>query len=220
MSEAVLSQLQTAVTQLSGQESDLATQLIAIQEQRKGLQTVIEMFEMPASSNGAAAVKEVTVTATPPEPEAAPESAIAPVKKTRPKADTQKVTAPATKSTSKRGRKPGRKPKAQPESTPSPAKATRKPRSGKAPNWSRYIQEPFKKTPLPDVVANILKAQPNQAFKIADVMEVIFKSDIPKTTFLKARNRVSNILSAGARTGEWTRGRGGRYSLSEKALGS
>ena len=38
---------------------------------------------------------------------------------------------------------------------------------------------------------------------------------MPRTAYLKARNRISNILSAGARDGTWYRGRNGRYSQSE-----
>ncbi|MEM6351409.1 MAG: hypothetical protein AAF766_11650 [Cyanobacteria bacterium P01_D01_bin.14] len=206
MSEFILSQLQEAEAQLASQESDLASQLSAIQEQRKGLKTVIEMFQSPANSNGASvsgtAISEV-LTSTADSPEQT--------------AETVAVAEAPTAAPAKRGRKSSRKSVAKTVAEPK-AKATRKPRGGKSPNWSRHIQEPFKKTALPDVVANILKSQPDDAFKIADVMEIIFKSDIPKATFLKARNRVSNILSAGARTGEWYRGRGGKYSMSEAAL--
>ena len=218
MSESILSQLQTAVDQLAGQESELTSQLTALQEQRKGLQTVIDMFDSSANSNGAVAAPEKIIeapTVAAPSPTPKPKAKKTPKKATKPsdKSETKSDSASLKKTASKRGRKP----KAQAASS-MPTKTARKTRGGKAPNWSRYIQDPFKKTPLPDIVANILKAQPDQAFKIADVMEAIFKDDIPKTTFLKARNRVSNILSAGARTREWSRGRGGRYSLSEKAL--
>ncbi|MEO0539437.1 MAG: hypothetical protein AAFZ80_01085 [Cyanobacteria bacterium P01_A01_bin.105] len=225
MSELILSQLQEAASQLSDQETDLMAQLTAIQEQRQGLQTVIEMFQSPVNSNGAAAVAEVMSNRTP-KPSDTPSSPPSPAKTADLEISASKNSAVAAKppAKAKPGRKPGPKPKAKAEKIEPSAKASRKPprktRSGKAPNWSRHIQEPFKKTPLPDVVANILKSQPDQAFKIADVMEVIFKVDMPKASFLKARNRVSNILSAGARTKEWYRGRGGRYSIKEKALAS
>ena len=91
-------------------------------------------------------------------------------------------------------------------------------RSGRKANWQRYVQESYRQAPLPDVIGGVLQAQPDTVFKIADVMNTVFKEDMPKNHFLKARNRVSNILSAGARDGSWYRGRGGTYSVSEKAV--
>jgi hypothetical protein len=256
MSDAVLSQLVELESQLDAQEATLMAQLGAIKGQRQGLQTVITLFQSPASNNGAglsadviqalsgaavaavaapvvaapAATKgvrgrksvkeEVAAPAAPKVGRGAKAAAVkaavkevAPAKVGRGKKSAAVVAAPAPKA------KPGRKPRAtKPEVVADDADSGRKARAGKAPNWQRFVQDPFRKTPLPDVVANILKAQPDDAFKIADVMDAIFKEDMPKATFLKARNRVSNILSAGARTSEWYRGRGGQYSLSQKLL--
>ncbi|MEL7225837.1 MAG: hypothetical protein AAGL17_13535, partial [Cyanobacteria bacterium J06576_12] len=97
-------------------------------------------------------------------------------------------------------------------------KKTSTKRSGRTANWQRYVQENYRKSPLPDVIVGVLQAQPTNVFKIADVMTAVFKEDMPKNHFLKARNRISNILSAGARDGVWYRGRGGTYSMSEKAI--
>jgi hypothetical protein len=254
MSDAVLSQLVEAESQLAAQEAHLVAQLGAIQGQRHGLKTVIDLFQSPASSNGAVlspeaiqAIAGATVVVAPPavpaavkgtrgrkaavavEPElvapkvgrgkktvvaaAEPEAPVAKMGRGRKAAAVSAAPVPKAK--------PGRKPRATKAEVVADdaAESGRKGRAGgKSPNWQRFVQEPFRKTPLPDVVANILKAQPDEAFKIADVMDAIFKEDMPKATFLKARNRVSNILSAGARTGEWYRGRGGQYSLSQKLL--
>ncbi|MEM1238573.1 MAG: hypothetical protein AAGI45_01910 [Cyanobacteria bacterium P01_H01_bin.26] len=214
MANTVLDQLKEVESQLASQIDELSGQLSDTEKQREGLKTVIDLFESTGSSNGmAASVTEILTSAV-----------AGTVKESEPE------PAPEKKPAKRRGRKPSAKTAAkEPKAAKAPkaaakeekvpeAKATRKPRGGKSPNWQRYVQEPFRKTPLPDVVANILKAQPDEAFKIADVMEAIFKSDMPKATFLKARNRVSNILSAGARTSEWHRGRGGRYSMDKKAL--
>ncbi|MEO1400860.1 MAG: hypothetical protein AAFV72_06340 [Cyanobacteria bacterium J06635_1] len=227
MSDAVLSQLVEAEAQLASQETQLMAKVSAIQGQRQGLQTVIDMFQSPANSNGAAISLDAldkVVTAT------------KPATKTTPRKTTRKAKAPtkAKKTTTKRAAKaPAAKAKATTATktkaaatktktvkakAPRKAPAARKAKPGKAPNWQRYVQEPFRKSALPDVVANILNAQPEQVFKIAEIMEAIFKSDMPKATFLKARNRVSNILSAGARNGDWGRGRGGTYSMSKSAL--
>ena len=218
MANSVLEQLKEVESQLASQVEALSDQLSAAEKQREGLQTVINMFQASGSTNGVVPdVSEILSSA-----------AVTSVVESEPVEE-----APAKKPGKRRGRKPSAKTAAakakaatktktpKVKAAPAPvavAKATRKPRGGKSPNWQRYVQDPFRKTPLPDVVANILKAQPDEAFKIAEVMEAIFKSDMPKATFLKARNRVSNILSAGARTNEWYRGRGGKYSMSKKAL--
>lgn len=210
MSDVVLSQLVEAESQLAAQVLELTTQLEAIQEKRKGVKTVIGMFHSPdgaSESIGGGLISMASVgggDATPkpgkrsPGPKAKP-AKVAP-KTTKKSASTSKVTSTAAK-----------------KKAPKTA-SSRQAKSGKAPNWVRYVQDPFRKTPLPDVVANILKAQPDDIFKIVDVMESVFKPNMPKAAFLKARNRVSNILSAGARSKEWYRGRAGRYSLSKKVL--
>ncbi|MBX2865382.1 MAG: hypothetical protein KTR27_17665 [Leptolyngbyaceae cyanobacterium MAG.088] len=220
MATNVLDQLKEVESQLASQVQTLSEQLSAAEKQREGLQTVINMFQSTGSANGVAAnVTEILTSAASAVAESKP--AEAPAKKTgkrrgrKPAAKTVTKTKTATKAKATKATKATKVKKAP---APAPAKAARKPRGGKSPNWQRYVQDPFRKTPLPDVVANILKAQPNESFKIAEVMEAIFKSDMPKATFLKARNRVSNILSAGARTNEWFRGRGGKYSMSKKAL--
>ena len=116
--------------------------------------------------------------------------------------------------------KRGRPAKAKPAATETTAKEkkTSTKRSGRTANWQRYVQDNYRKSPLPDVIVGHLQAQPTNVFKIADVMNAVFKEDMPKSHFLKARNRISNILSAGARDGVWYRGRGGTYSMSEKAI--
>ncbi len=91
-------------------------------------------------------------------------------------------------------------------------------RSGRIANWQRFVKDSYVKAPLPNVIVGVLQAQPNNIFKIADVMSAVFKEDMPKSQFLKARNRVSNILSAGARDGGWYRGKNGTYSISQKAI--
>ncbi|MEO0456006.1 MAG: hypothetical protein AAF152_05400 [Cyanobacteria bacterium P01_A01_bin.114] len=221
MSNAVLSQLVEAEAQLASQETQLVTKVSAIQEQRKGLQTVIDMFQSPADSNGAglsieALTEAVTATKAATATETTKTARKAKTPSKAKKAPAKSAKAPATTKTV--AKKTAKATKAKAASKAPAATSTRKAKAGKAPNWQRYVQEPFKKSPLPDVVANILNAQPEQVFKIAEIMEAIFKSDMPKATFLKARNRVSNILSAGARNGDWGRGRGGTYSMSKSAL--
>ncbi|NJM98491.1 MAG: hypothetical protein HC800_16185 [Phormidesmis sp. RL_2_1] len=132
-------------------------------------------------------------------------------KSTTPKTTTAKSTTPKA-STAKATTAKATTPQA------TTAKKTTGKRSGRTANWQRYVKDSYSKAPLPDVIVGVLQAQPSNVFKIADVMTAVFKEDMPKSHFLKARNRVSNILSAGARDGGWYRGRGGTYSVSEKAI--
>jgi hypothetical protein len=115
-----------------------------------------------------------------------------------------------------------------PEVKPQPAKATKARPSakvksaarpgGRTAEWHQYLQEGFQSTPLPEVVKAVLQTRPRGVFKIADVMERMFIEEIPKAQYLNARNRISNILSSGARGGEWHHGSKGTYSLSAKAI--
>ncbi|MGB3570716.1 MAG: hypothetical protein WA783_18115 [Phormidesmis sp.] len=248
MSTSVLPQLIAVDSELSEQVVTLAAQLNELQEKRKGIQTVIAMFESGATPEEADLTAATSV--------ASPAKTSKTASQTAAKSATKSVTktpAKATKTAIKRKKKTATatattaaaKTEAAPEvatktaaKTPK-AKATRgrpakaketksvaeeKPqipatkRSGRTANWQRYVQESYRKAPLPDVIVGVLQAQPTNVFKIADVMNVVFKEDMPKNHFLKARNRISNILSAGARDGVWYRGRGGTYSMSEKAI--
>lgn len=195
MTQAILSQLMEAESQLTEQEVTLSAQIAALQEKRRGLQSVISMFE--ASEGGNISVPDL-VDSTP-EPVAAE-----PTPKKR------------------RGRKPKAASTASANSssvTPAVKQSGTRRRGGRKANWQTYVRSDYNDTPLPEVVESVLKTKPRSRFKIAEVMKEIFQDDMPKTQFLKARNRISNILSAGARSGEWHRGRGGTYSVSEKAVG-
>ncbi|MFK8185558.1 MAG: hypothetical protein AB8B99_19450 [Phormidesmis sp.] len=221
MSTSVLPQLLEVDSELSAQATSLEAQLVALQEKRKGIQTVIAMFEAgdaPAAADIAAATS--TVKSQPAKATKTKTAAKAAKSTTKAKA-TKGKAAKATKTKTRkvkatRGRPP--KAKAAKAVSTSAAKSTSTKRSGRTANWQKYVQDSYSKAPLPDVIVGVLKAQPDSIFKIADVMNVVFKEDMPKTHFLKARNRVSNILSAGARDGDWYRGRGGTYSVSEKAI--
>ncbi|MGB3787318.1 MAG: hypothetical protein WA949_04860 [Phormidesmis sp.] len=255
MSTSVLPQLLEVDSELSAQATALEAQLIELQEKRKGIQTVIFMFESgeaPAAADVSAVAAAPTTTKTATKKTAvgakatgkrkaakstaakstAAESTAA--KSTAAKSTVAKSTvAKSAKSTVTKSTKPkvtrGRPSKVKKAATAvaetktktvseAEQKIAASKRSGRTADWQRYLQGTHKKSPLPDVIVGVLQAQPDNIFKIADVMNVVFKEDMPKSHFLKARNRISNILSAGARDGVWYRGRGGTYSMSEKAI--
>ena len=206
MSDPVLSQLVSVETDLAQQVETLETKLSQLQEQRQGLRTVINMFQ--ASDGEEAVVSEPALVEPIAEEPVAEEPA---AEEPAAKEPAAKKSEPAAKKTTKTAAKakPGRKPKADKISTP------RKKKDGRAANWQKYVQAEYRETALPEAVSSVLRSQPSEVFTIADVMSSIFSEDMPRTSFLKARNRISNILSAGARDGTWYRGRNGRYSQSE-----
>lgn len=250
MSTSVLPQLLEVDSELSAQATALEAQLIELQEKRKGIQTVISMFESgeaPAAADVSAVAAAPTTTKTATKKTAVGAKATGKRKaakstaakstaaeSTAAKSTVAKSTvAKSAKSTVTKSTKPkvtrGRPSKVKKAATAvaetktktvseAEQKIAASKRSGRTADWQRYLQGTHKKSPLPDVIVGVLQAQPDNIFKIADVMNVVFKEDMPKSHFLKARNRISNILSAGARDGVWYRGRGGTYSMSEKAI--
>ena len=219
MSTSVLPQLLEVDSELSTQATALEAQITELQEKRKGIQTVIAMFE----AGNAPDIKDIAAVTG--GSEKTEKSATKATKTTR-KTTAKKTKAKAKTTKAKRGRPAKAKVAKAADTTKTTdatetvatGKKTAAKRSGRTANWQRYVQESYRKAALPDVISGVLQAQPGTVFKIADVMNAVFKEDMPKNHFLKARNRVSNILSAGAREGTWYRGRGGTYSVSEKAV--
>jgi len=79
------------------------------------------------------------------------------------------------------------------------------------------MRDEYLQTPLPTVVAGILKSQPKKVFEIAEVVNAIVVKAIPHTARKGARNRISNILSEGARKKQWRRLKEGRYCFFKEA---
>ena len=197
MSDPVLSQLVSVEADLAEQAESLESQLSQIQARREGLMTVIDMFQ--GGEEGAAAAAAASASTATEEKTTRRSVGRPPGSKT-----TRKTASKTTK------KKPGRKAKAA-------TGATRKKKDGRAADWQKYVQPEYRDIALPEAVSSVLRSSPSEVFKIADVMSSIFIEDVPRNQFLKARNRISNILSAGARDGTWYRGRNGRYSQSENA---
>ena len=95
------------------------------------------------------------------------------------------------------------------------AKAKKPKKDGRASNWRKYMLGDYKSFSMPDAVQQVLEQQPKKDFRIAEVMSALFKEDMPKSQYLKARNRVSNILSAGARSGDWYKGDRSSYRFAK-----
>ena len=214
MSDPVLSQLVTVESDLSQQVESLEAKLTQLREQQDGLRTVINMFgedgdAAPSASTSVKASAKKSATTEPAESEPAPRRSVGrPPGKTAAKKTASKTAA---KKTAAKRKTSSSKPAAETEKKT----AQKKKKDGRAANWQKYVQSDYKDEALPEAVSSVLRSAPSDVFTIADVMSSIFRESMPRTSYLKARNRISNILSAGARDGTWYRGRNGRYSQSE-----
>ncbi len=231
MSDPVLSQLVAVEDDLSQQLESLELELTALQEQRKGLRTVIDMFQGASQPSGQRAAKNAapapidtaSVSQSAASQSAASQSAASKTSdqtSTPRKATGKKVSRSVGRQSSRAESAKATKPKATAQNASAGSKADNKPaqlkkKDGRAADWQKHVQPDYLEAALPEAVSIVLRSQPSEVFTIADVMSSIFTEDMPRTSYLKARNRISNILSAGARDGTWYRGRNGRYSQSE-----
>ena len=188
MTTTVLPQLQEIESELVAQEESLSAQLAAVQEKLSGIRAVLPMFDQASSASiRDAAVDGSSITTTLPE-----------------KADVaSSEQEPDALNSSAKASKPAAKTK---------AKTTKK-KDGRAADWQKYMRPGVKNQSIPDAVKLVLATQPEKGFKIAEVMEALFKEAIPKAQYLKARNRVSNVLSGGVRAGDWHRGDRSTYRM-------
>jgi hypothetical protein len=187
MTQTVLPQLQEVIQDLEAQESVLATQLAEVQVKLEAVRAVLPMF-----GESAVDIPEPAAKAKPP-------AVTAKKKAAKKSASTAKVKASAK---SEPAEKPAQKPK-----------VTSKKKDGRAATWQKYTLPGVGDRPMPEAVEQILATKPEEDFKIAEVMSGLFKEDMPKAQYLKARNRISNILSGGVRDGAWHKGDRGAYRL-------
>lgn len=189
MSTTVLPQLQQVEAELAAQTEALEAQLQEVRNKLDGLRSVVSMFEEESGS----------VQTTPSTPSKATKTAA--TKAPTAKAATAKTAVKKAATTTKaKGKK-------------STAKKKTKKQDGRAAAWQKYTRPGVKNASIPDAVKFILETQPSKSFKIAEVMDALFKENMPKAQYLKARNRISNVLSGGVRAGDWYRGERSSYSL-------
>lgn len=96
---------------------------------------------------------------------------------------------------------------------PKAAKAGRTPKQSK--NWQDYLQPAFQKTSLPAAIAAVFQQQPQELLSVSDLMAAIFVDRLPPDLHNPTHRRMLNILSTGAKDGQWYRGQRGQYSLSQ-----
>lgn len=193
---------------LAAQEVELTLQLQSIQEKRHSLKNVIGLFppmDTAAPTPVAAVVGEqaeltVQEVAAPELDEATSEPA------------TEATVAPPLQ---KRSRKKNPSPaNSKSNKTFLPTKDVNK----EADTWQQYVKEDFDNASLALAVAEVMQQHYEQVLEITAILDAIFVEEIPKEVRSKARERVSNVLSVGAKKGKWYRGLAGKYSMSKAAV--
>lgn len=187
MPSTVLPQLKTIESNLSSREAQLTTELAAVREKLSGLQAVMSMFESKSDTDASIPSSERASSS---------EETSAPVETT---------TAVSPK------RLKGEK-TAQKKATAG-KKTTTKKKDGRTASWQKYMRPGVKNESIPEAVKLVLATQPEKDFKIAEVMDALFVEDMPKSQYLKARNRISNVLSDGVRAGDWFKGARSSYRM-------
>ena len=187
-SDSVLSTLLSADAELAAQAAQLNAQLAAIQTKRTSLKTVLAIFDSDQLTTVESTVEIASTQSADGEIDSAKEK-------------------PAKTASKKKGKAATNQP-AQPRKAASPPRSNRR-------GWQKYMRDEYLQTPLPDVVAGILKAQPKKVFEIAEVVNTIVVEDIPHAERKNARNRISNILAEGARKDQWLRPKAGGYRFAK-----
>ncbi|NJN59742.1 MAG: hypothetical protein HC879_20790 [Leptolyngbyaceae cyanobacterium SL_5_9] len=197
-SDPTLTKLLEVDSDLATQETQLTEQLEALQQKRKGLQTVIGIFA-PGS--------EIAVSNTAlPKVDPQNGSVAATVKSV-----VEATEAPETKP--KRGKKiSSLSDKTKQKKTQALAKGSRK-----TENWQQYMKREFGQSSLPEAVSRVLQSHPNEALETPTIVNAIFTDKMPLELRNQARDRVSNVLSVGLKDNKWYRGKKGCYSASKTA---
>ena len=191
MAQTVLPQLKEISDDLLAQEESLTTQLEEVQEKLRGVRAILPLF-------GEAALGED-------DSDESSEQDSEPA--------TPAKSATSTKKKAVKAEKAEKKSKSTATKAKSSAKSSAKKKDGRAASWQKYTRPGVREQSIPDAVRLVLETQPDKSFKIAEVMDALFNETMPKSQHLKARNRISNVLSGGVRNGEWFKGDRGTYRL-------
>ncbi len=206
-SEPIVVQLLEIDTTLAAQEVELTLQLQSILEKRHSLKNVISLFspgDTATPTNVVAPTPVVENIAEPPvQEEITPEL--------------DEVTTETTEAAPQPPKRQGKRnlfTNDKPSKKSAPTKETVK----EAAIWQQYLQDQFVTDSLAVAVFEVMQQQPEQVLEITAILDAIFVAEIPKEIRSTARERVSNILSVGAKKGKWYRGQLGRYSMSQAAV--
>jgi hypothetical protein len=206
---------------LATTELQLNAQLQAIQEKRRSLKTVIDLFAptdtataTPIATPAQTPVAEESTEVTDEQTESTAEDMVTPEPES-PKPDTTiDAKAPTVSDATKRQAKKNSSPASKKQSSKSLPKKTNKEQE----TWQQYLRDEFSSATLATAVSEVMQKQPSQVLNTAAIVDAIFVDEIPQYVRSKARELVSNVLSVGVKKEKWYRGGAGSYSVSKAAV--
>ncbi len=202
----MVAQLLEIDTDLAAQEVELTLQLQSIGEKRHSLKNVISLF--PPVDN---ATHTPVTTPTPVVEDVADITEAVTPELDKVTADTTEAATQPPKLQVKRNLSTNSD---KPSKKSAPAQETVKEEA----IWQQYLRDEFTKDSLPVAVLKVMQQQPEQVLEITAILDAIFVAETPKDVRSTARERVSNVLSVGAKKGKWYRGKLGKYSMSKAAV--
>ncbi len=187
---------------LAATEVELTLQLQSIGEKRHSLKNVISLF--PPVDN---AIPTPVATPTPVVEDVADITEAA-----TPELD--EVTTETTEAAPQPPKRQGKRNLSTKSDKPSKKAAPAK----EVAIWQQYLRDEFITDNLSVAVFDVMQQQPEQVLEITAILDAIFVAETPKDVRSTARERVSNVLSVGAKKGKWYRGKLGKYSMSKAAV--
>ena len=207
-SEPIVAQLLEIYIKLATQEVELTLQLQSIQEKRHSLKNVINLFSPVDTATPTTVAEQTPVVEDIAEPPVQEEITLELDEITT---ETTEVAPQPPKQQRKRNLSTNSD---NPSKKFSPAKEIEK----ESDTWQQYLQDEFVTDSLSVAVFEVMQQHTEQVLEITAILNNIFVDEIPKDIKSKARERVSNILSVGAKKGKWYRGKLGKYSMSSAAF--
>ena len=205
-SDPTVAKLLEVDADLAVQEVELTLQLQSIQEKRHSLKNVISLF--PPVDNAI------------PTPVATPTQVVEDVADITEAAtpELDEVTTETTEAAPQPPKRQGKRNLSTNSNKPSKKSAPAKETVKQEAIWQQYLRDEFTKDSLPVAVFEVMQQQPEQVLEITAILNAIFVAETPKDVRSTARERVSNVLSVGAKKGKWYRGKLGKYSMSKAAV--
>lgn len=215
--ESTLTKLLEVDSELAVTETQLLAQLESVQEKRRSLKTVLNLFTKVDTPATAPIEEPVQI------PEAETGRALKPVSSDS--AAPPLETSPATETVElETEASPDTESEVAEKTAPSPNRrnktkqVTHRAKAAKiSSGWQDYVREEFSNASLPKAIAFVLQRQADEVLETSAIVSAIFVDETPKSVVDKARRQVTNILANGVRHNKWYRGQLGYYSMSRAA---
>ena len=207
-SDPTVAKLLEVDADLAAQEVELTLQLQSIQEKRHSLKNVISLFPLVDTATPTTVAAPTPVVKDIAEPPVQEE--ITP--------ELDEVTTETTEAAPQPPKRQGKRNLSTNSDKPSKKSAPVQETVKEEAIWQQYLRDEFTKDSLSVAVFDVMQQQPEQVLEITALLDAIFVAETPKDVRSTARERVSNVLSVGAKKGKWYRGKLGKYSMSKAAV--